>query len=249
MALFRPKRLPWDTSPLLTNPHAVPQGIEATQRGGSAKQGQGNHPPLEAGIPNLPPGPDPPPEEAPGDEASGLFTPQEEPHNKQHPDPPPKGRAPGSAAPQGTEPYIAQLRKFKAQGWKKDLSRILRPFFNRTCPPERMAEWKVLKNQFFKHLTTRMAEWKEIKETDPLQFMPYLEEQFFQQIGIRLTGLGACTQWIKPGSFYHRRVYEQGLVNRCPHLEGLAIPPPQALPTMQALEGHQKALEKDVEAA
>ena len=160
--------------------------------------------------------------------------------------------APGSAsqeqAPGSAEPYIAQLRKFKSQGWKKDLSRILRPFFDCTCPPERMAEWKVLKNQFFKHLLTCMAEWKEIKETDPLQFMPYLEEQFFQQIGICLTGLGTCTQWIKPGSFYHRRVFEQGLVNRCPHLEGLAIPPPQALPTMQALEGHQKALAKGVEA-
>ena len=112
-----------------------------------------------------------------------------------------------------------------------------------------MAEWKVLKNQFFKHLITCMAEWKEIKETDPLQFMPYLEEKFFQQIGICLTGLGACSQWIKPGSLYHRQVCEQGLVNRCPHLEGLPIPPPQALPTMQALEGHQKALAKDVEAA
>ena len=85
-----------------------------------------------------------------------------------------QGQAPGSAAPQGTEPYISQLRKFKAQGRKKDLSRILSPFFNHTCPPERMAEWKVLKNQFFKHLTTHMVEWKEIKETDPLQFMPYL---------------------------------------------------------------------------
>ena len=87
MVLFRPKRLPWDTSPLLTNPRAVPR-VKATRRGGSAKQGQGNHPPLEAGLP----GEDPPPEGVPGDEASGLFTALEEPHNEQHPDPPPKSR-------------------------------------------------------------------------------------------------------------------------------------------------------------
>ena len=112
-----------------------------------------------------------------------------------------------------------------------------------------MAEWKDLKNRFFQYLFTHMAEWKNIKETDPLQFMPYLEERFYLQIGICLTVLGACTQWIKAGSFFHRRVYEQGLVNRCPHLENLPIPPPQALPMMQALEGHQRALAKDVEAA
>ena len=73
-----------------------------------------------------------------------------------------------------------------------------------------MAEWKDLKNRFFQYLFTHMAEWKNIKETDPLQFMPYLEERFYLQIGIRLTGLGTCTQWIKAGSFLHRWVCEQG---------------------------------------
>ena len=43
--------------------------------------------------------------------------------------------------------------------------------------------------------------------------------------GYRLVGLGACTEWIRAGTYYHWVIAQQGQLGRCPRLAG--IPPPE----------------------
>ena len=43
--------------------------------------------------------------------------------------------------------------------------------------------------------------------------------------GYKLVGLGACTEWIRAGTYYHWVIAQQGQLGRCPRLAG--IPPPE----------------------
>ena len=52
-----------------------------------------------------------------------------------------------------------------------------------------------------------------------------METQFERVTGYKLVGLGACTEWIRAGSYYHWAIARQGQLGRCPHLAG--VPPPQ----------------------
>ena len=52
-----------------------------------------------------------------------------------------------------------------------------------------------------------------------------MEAQFERVTGYKLVGLGACTEWIRAGSYYHWAIAQQGQLGRCPHLTG--VPPPQ----------------------
>ena len=52
-----------------------------------------------------------------------------------------------------------------------------------------------------------------------------MEVQFERVTGYRLVGLGACTEWIRAGTYYHWVIAQQGQLGRCPRLAG--IPPPE----------------------
>ena len=52
-----------------------------------------------------------------------------------------------------------------------------------------------------------------------------MEVQFERVTGYRLVGLGACTEWIRAGTYYHWVIAQQGQLGRCPCLAG--IPPPE----------------------
>ena len=52
-----------------------------------------------------------------------------------------------------------------------------------------------------------------------------MEAQFEWVTGYKLVGLGACTEWIRAGSYYHWVIAQQGQLGRCPCLAG--VPPPQ----------------------
>ena len=43
--------------------------------------------------------------------------------------------------------------------------------------------------------------------------------------GYKLVGLGACTEWIRAGTYYHWVIAQRGQLGRCPRLAG--IPPPE----------------------
>ena len=52
-----------------------------------------------------------------------------------------------------------------------------------------------------------------------------MEAQFERVTGYNMVGLGACTEWIRAGTYYHWVIAQQGQLGRCPRLAG--IPPPQ----------------------
>ena len=73
--------------------------------------------------------------------------------------------------------------------------------FNHPNVPE--GKWGQLKQWFFEYLLQCQEEWKALKESNPLDFMSYMENHFCKLTGLRLTGLVAYTGWIKPRSYYH----------------------------------------------
>ena len=65
-----------------------------------------------------------------------------------------------------------------------------------------------------------------------MDFMLYIEEQFWRAMGLCLNGLQDFTAWIKQGSYYHGLVAQQGHLHRCPHLAGILLPKwPQVTPS------------------
>ena len=122
-----------------------------------------------------------------------------------------------------TDP-LESLTNYRSQGWKKDLSYVLRGFYLHNYPSHTEAEWEKLRLKFLHHLGQHQGEWKTIKEERPLEYMPYMEHQFLEVTSVRLKGLGQFTRWIKPGSYYHGVVAKKGQLNKCPHLA--RIPPP-----------------------
>ena len=66
-----------------------------------------------------------------------------------------------------------------------------------------------------------------------------METQFERVTGYKLVGLGACTEWIRAGSYYHWAIARQGQLGRCPRLAGVPLPqgpmtPPPYPPVMAA---------------
>ena len=99
------------------------------------------------------------------------------------------------------------------------------PTFSSTTNMSPPPNWPELKAKFFEFLIAHHSEWKSIRNNDPLEYLPYMETQFERVTGYKLVGLGACTEWIHAGSYYHWAIARQGQLGRCPHLAG--VPPPQ----------------------
>ena len=100
--------------------------------------------------------------------------------------------------------------------------------FNHPSTPE--GKWGQLKQKFFDYLLQRQEEWKAIKESNPLDFMAYMENRFRKLTGLRFTGLETYTGWIKPGSYYHWVVAQKGQLVLCTHLAGLDLPRGRMMP-------------------
>ena len=98
-------------------------------------------------------------------------------------------------------------------------------YFRLNYRQEPASKWPELKATFFKFLIDHHAEWKSIRNNDPLGYLPYMEAQFERVTGYKLVGLGACTEWIRAGTYYHWVIAQQGQLGWCPRLAG--IPPPQ----------------------
>ena len=118
------------------------------------------------------------------------------------------------------EDPLKNLTNYRSAGWRKDLGHILRSFYWFNYPSDKEEEW----NKFFDYLGQCQEEWKTIKEEKPLQYMPYMEQQFQALTGVKLKGLSQFTGWIKPGSYYHGVVARKGQVHLCLHLAGTALP-------------------------
>ena len=84
-----------------------------------------------------------------------------------------------------TDP-LESIANYRSQGWKKDLSHILRGFYMYNFPSSTEADWEKLRIKFLNHLGQHEDKWKTIKEEAPLEYMPYMERQFLLLTGIRL---------------------------------------------------------------
>ena len=98
-------------------------------------------------------------------------------------------------------------------------------YFRLNYRQEPASKWPELKAKFFQFLIDHYSEWKSIRNNDPLGYLPYMEAQFERVTGYKLVGLGACTEWIRAGTYYHWIIAQQGQLGRCPRLAG--IPPPE----------------------
>ena len=98
-----------------------------------------------------------------------------------------------------------------------------------------------IRDKVLDHLLPLQEEWRGIKENDPLQYMPYMQEQFFAATRIWLKGLAKCTTWIKWGSYYHSVVARKGHLHKCPHLAGIEpLKGPQITPSESHLVFQRK---------
>ena len=122
---------------------------------------------------------------------------------------------------------LAKISTHHSRGWKKDLDCYMGAYFRLNYRHEPASKWPELKAKFFEFLINHHSEWKSIRNNDPLEYLPYMETQFARVTGYKLVGLGACTEWIHAGSYYHWAIAQQGQLGRCPRLAG--VPPPQGL--------------------
>ena len=120
---------------------------------------------------------------------------------------------------------LAKLSTHHSGGWKKDLDCYMGAYFRLNYRHEPASKWPELKAKFFEFLVNHHSEWKSIRNNDPLEYLPYMETQFERVTSYKLVGLGACTEWIRAGSYYHWAIAQQGQLGRCPRLAG--VPPPQ----------------------
>ena len=100
---------------------------------------------------------------------------------------------------QPRHPDLAQMvAKYCSSGWRRDLEQVLKVYYKHTVQtPFRESEWAQAREHFFDHLTPRKAEVVAIKEESPLDYMPYIAEEFHRATGLHLNDLPELTLWIK----------------------------------------------------
>ena len=159
----------------------------------------------------------------------------------------PRDSTPGSTSHQcssstrAPKDPLRHVACFRSQGWRKDLDLIFKAYYRYNFSSFKKSEWSRIRDKVLDHLLPLQEEWRGIKENDPLQYMPYMEEQFFAATGIQLKGLAKCTTWIKRGSYYHNLVARKGQLDKCPHLAGIEPPRrPQIPPSESHLVSQRK---------
>ena len=84
----------------------------------------------------------------------------------------------------------AQLAaKYCSAGWKKDLEHVLKVYYRYNSTSYKEAEWVRLRDKFFTHFLPHKEEALGIKERCPMDYMLYIEEQFWRATDLCLDGL------------------------------------------------------------
>ena len=157
----------------------------------------------------------------------------------------PSTTTPGATQPQPgcrarsrrSDPAVLAL-KYRSGGWRKDPEHVLRVYYKHSIQaPFRELEWIRVRELFFDCFVPKRAEALAIKEESPLEYMPFIAEEFYRATGLRLHDLPEFTLWIKKGSYFHGLLVKRGQVQECPHLIGAPLPRwPQPKPS----ESHQE---------
>ena len=126
--------------------------------------------------------------------------------------------------PRHPDPAV-MVSKYHSSGWRRDLEHVLKVYYKHTVQaPFRESEWAQVRELFFDHFIPKKAEGLVIKEESPLEYMPFIAEEFHRATGLRLHDLPEFTLWIKRGSYFHGLLVERGQVQECPHLIGAPLP-------------------------
>ena len=105
---------------------------------------------------------------------------------------------PGHRSWPGCPDPAEMAAKYCSSGWKRDLEHVLKVYYKHTVQtPFRESEWARARELFFNHLTPKKAEALIIKEESPLEYMPYIAEEFHRATGLHLNDLLEFTLWIK----------------------------------------------------
>ena len=108
---------------------------------------------------------------------------------------------PPTTAPESTPPQLGSrartlscdparlATKYHSVGWKKDLEHVLKVYYKYNVTSYKEAEWVRLRDKFFTHFLLHKEEALGIKERCPMDYMLYIEEQFWRATGLRLNGL------------------------------------------------------------
>ena len=163
--------------------------------------------------------------------------------------PPPPPPAPERTQPQQRDQKRSTLQdparlaaNFRSSGWRKDLEHILKVYYKYNVDYFTEGDWSPVKKRFFDLFLQHKKEALEVKEAQPLDFMAYIQDLFYQATSLHLDGLGIFIRWIKRGSYYHGIVAKQGCLKECPHLAGALLPRwPQVAPSKSHRELHMRS--------
>ena len=133
--------------------------------------------------------------------------------------------------------------KYHSSGWRKDLEHVLKVYYRYNLQaPFMEPEWVRVRELFFDHFVAKKAEALRLKEESPLDYMPFITEEFYRATCICLHELPEFTRWIKRGSYFHGLLVERGQVQECPHLIGAELPKwPQPKPSESRQDSYTQA--------
>ena len=148
---------------------------------------------------------------------------------------------PGHRLRPGHPDLAVMVLKYRSSGWSRDLEHVLKVYYKHTVQaPFRESEWARVRELFFDCFIPKKAEVLVIKEESPLDYMPFIAEEFQRATGLHLNDLPEFTLWIKRGSYFHRLLVERGQVQECPHLIGAPLPRwPQPKPSKSCEESYR----------
>ena len=150
---------------------------------------------------------------------------------------------PGHHSRPGCPDPALMASKYRSSRWKKDLEHVLKVYYKHTVQaPFRESEWAQVRELFFDRFVPKKAEALVIKEESPLEYMPFIAEEFHRTTGLCLHDLPEFTLWIKRGGYLHGLLVERGQVQECPHLIGAPLPRwPQPKPSESREESYRQA--------
>ena len=133
--------------------------------------------------------------------------------------------------------------KYHSSGWQKDLEHVLKVYYRYNLQaPFMESEWVWVRELFFDHFMAKKAEVLRLKEESPLDYMPFIAEEFYWATGMCLQELPEFTQWIKKWSYFHGLLVHRGQVEECPHLIGEELPKwPQPKPSKSHQDSYTQA--------
>ena len=133
---------------------------------------------------------------------------------------------------------------YPSLGWTRDVTHLMNWFLyneGKDLSAERQTQIIL---RALAYMSQHMEEWLFEQERQPLWYMTYLTKVIKKAGGLTLTAMRKYTLWIKPGSFYHLRVYQLRELKKCPHLVNLdPLKPDLEAPSMTSLRTHETTFE------